>query len=807
MAEENKIFYKIEVHGEQGLATIRNMKGEFVKTKVPVENLNQVMSNMNGTMAVTSNEAGRQMAKLKRLRSNVQINSKEYQNLTKAMMSYQKVLDGTGRATGASASAAMELGRVVSDMPYGIRGVANNLSQFASQMAFSAKATGSLKLAIKDLWKALMGPLGVLIAIQAVIAALDHFSQKKKESSKVSKEHNDALRKEVETLQGYNNVTINASSSINDMNNAIIAAAASSKDFRKALSQTNSDLTSQQEALKRVLEEKENQLELDDKLLKLNSLNKKLKGERRSIEEIEAAIKRATELEIERTRGAGMGAIGIAKYYGEERDRLRGIIGQLEQRKKLMEDIANLFKPERKVNKDSIEGLKIQIAQQEKLREQVSWHSSQWDFYTKKIEKLQKRIKAITGETEKVGKDKKMSPFKTPKELDIDIKNAENSMIQMSKKMEDARLKEELNDALSQAKTEEEKQEIREAYQVKRLENQIKAEGDMLKLKKSTEESMVKTKTKNHIDDLKKARELFETKVRYEQKLGNLTKEQADTLIADSKSKFEKAETQALNEQTASMSDIASKYEPLFQLFEDLSAARFDALYSGFGITKEGEKEDFSFEDGLKHFMEMTTAATDFMNSEFDRQITIEQNKTNALNNELNQRLLNENLSKEERKRIQLEIGANDEKLRKTQEKIEKKRFKMNKAANIAQATISTYLAAADVLANEKLGAIGKIAMMSVVIGAGLAQVAAIARTKFQSSAGSGGQIGGGFGGSDGGRDRSFNFNLAGASRENQLAQTLQGRFDQPIQTYVVSRDITNSQQLDEDIRNNASFG
>ena len=131
----------------------------------------------------------------------------------------------------------------------------------------------------------------------------------------------------------------------------------------------------------------------------------------------------------------------------------------------------------------------------------------------------------------------------------------------------------------------------------------------------------------------------------------------------------------------------------------------------------------------------------------------------------------------------------------------------MNKAANIAQATISTYLAAADVLANEKLGAIGKIAMMSVVIGAGLAQVAAIARTKFQSSAGSGGQIGGGFGGSDGGRDRSFNFNLAGASRENQLAQTLQGRFDQPIQTYVVSRDITNSQQLDEDIRNNASFG
>ena len=75
---------------------------------------------------------------------------------------------------------------------------------------------------------------------------------------------------------------------------------------------------------------------------------------------------------------------------------------------------------------------------------------------------------------------------------------------------------------------------------------------------------------------------------------------------------------------------------------------------------------------------------TDFLNGEYDRQLTIEQNKTNALNNELNQRLLNENLSKDERERIQLQIGQNDEKLRKKQEAIEKKRFKLNKAANIS---------------------------------------------------------------------------------------------------------------------------
>ena len=163
-------------------------------------------------MLFRSSEAGRQMARLKKLRSDVQINSKEYQNLTRSMMGYQKVLDGTGRATGASASAAMELGRVVSDMPYGIRGVANNLSQFASQMAFAAKSTGSLKLAIKDLFTALTGPLGVLLAIQAVIAAFDHFSQKKKEAKTASEEHNKALKEEISTLKGFVDILSNVNS-------------------------------------------------------------------------------------------------------------------------------------------------------------------------------------------------------------------------------------------------------------------------------------------------------------------------------------------------------------------------------------------------------------------------------------------------------------------------------------------------------------------------------------------------------------------------------------------------------------------
>jgi hypothetical protein len=222
------------------------------------------------------------------------------------------------------------------------------------------------------------------------------------------------------------------------------------------------------------------------------------------------------------------------------------------------------------------------------------------------------------------------------------------------------------------------------------------------------------------------------------------------------------------------------------------------------------ERQRLLTEIKLQALADSAQAVTGFLNGEFQRELDMEQNKTNALNNELNKRLLNENLSKDERKRIQLQIGANDEKLRIKQEQIEKKRFKLNKAANIAQATIATYLAAAQVMANPlDLNPVTKGIAMASTIAMGLANVATIARQKFQSSAGSGGQIGGGFGSGSGGsgNDRDFNFNLAGTSQQNQLAQTLQGRFDQPLQAYVVSTDITNQQQLDQEILGNATFG
>ena len=210
------------------------------------------------------------------------------------------------------------------------------------------------------------------------------------------------------------------------------------------------------------------------------------------------------------------------------------------------------------------------------------------------------------------------------------------------------------------------------------------------------------------------------------------------------------------------------------------------------------------FKDFADKSSEILGAITDFANAEFERELTIEQNKTNALNTELNNRLNNENLSKEQRASIQNQIAQNDEKLRVKQEAIEKKKFKMNKAANIAKALIDTASAAAGVMADSKGDFFARLAQAIPTIAFGLAQVATIARQKFQSSA-SKTPISTTSGGGAGSARAEPSFNIVGRSNDNILLSAIQSQFDQPLRAYVVARDVTNQQQLDGVISTAAS--
>jgi hypothetical protein len=214
-----------------------------------------------------------------------------------------------------------------------------------------------------------------------------------------------------------------------------------------------------------------------------------------------------------------------------------------------------------------------------------------------------------------------------------------------------------------------------------------------------------------------------------------------------------------------------------------------------------GDAQDF-----ISKSQDILGGMTNFMNAQFEREMTIESNKTSALNEELNNRLLNENLSKDERVKIQNQIAINDEKLRKKQEKIAKKQFDMNKASNIASALMDTSAAAIGVMKDAKGGFFARLSQALPTIAFGLAQVAAISRQKFQSSsANTPIRTTTDSGGAAGTTERAEpSFNVVGGSRENQLLTAIQSQFDKPLKAYVVSTEVTDQQQLDSVIVNTA---
>lgn len=163
---EKRLVFRLEFDTESGTANLRGLDGRIAALKVPTSELRKEFGNFAKEIKVTRNELDAFIGK------------------AKGQGGVGTGLQGVSKATGGATASALELGRVVSDMPYGIRGVANNLSQFASNMAFTAKQAGGLKNALKGLWASLAGPLGILLAVQAVIAAMEMLANRSNKTEK-----------------------------------------------------------------------------------------------------------------------------------------------------------------------------------------------------------------------------------------------------------------------------------------------------------------------------------------------------------------------------------------------------------------------------------------------------------------------------------------------------------------------------------------------------------------------------------------------------------------------------------------------
>jgi hypothetical protein len=683
-----EIQIKIELEKGGATASLKNFEGEVIKSGVAVGNLRKEL----GNFVVSS----------RRMSNSVNLTGKELRSL-------EKSVGGFKTATGGATSAAMELGRVVSDAPYGIRGMANNVSQLASQITYMASATDittgktvGFVGAIKGVGRALMGTTGVLLAIQAVIAAVDYFANRTDNATDSASDFESGIDDLVSTLD---DLSI-SQSKVNDKILEYIQYRAFSlksdeelKGVLEDLSDIEDDIASKRKKnanFELLFKEKSKGLTIEQ----YKALSEQEKAEVRrtagianltqKIDDYGRSVNKVSELEDERVEAIKK-AVGIRQSQNDAEDEFKS------------------------AEEGTLKALKDKLKELKKDREVLSKTSEDYKKLTVEIKKTEKAIEAIEGTK---GKPKEKPKVKTLFDgLLGDFK--ETAVRSFERQMRDLELAR-LSGHISEEFFEETKASLKKEFE---SENIMKGIAPKLELGENA---------KKAIDD-------------YNKKL---------------------------------LEDFAKRMR---------------------------QEEMIEYGEALS---ENLSTISSFIDSEYERRLTTEQNYTNALNEQLNQRLLNENLSKEERASIQQEIWQNDEKLRKKQNEIKKKQFNSQKAFNIAKATIDTYTAATGVLKDTQGGSFARIAGMIAVIGSGLAQVAMIARQKFQPDAASTPiRTAGGGGGGGGVGDRSFNFNLVGANQQNQLVNAIQSQFDKPLKAYVVSKDITNQQQLDANTKSTARFG
>lgn len=135
--------------------------------------------------------------------------------------------------------------------------------------------------------------------------------------------------------------------------------------------------------------------------------------------------------------------------------------------------------------------------------------------------------------------------------------------------------------------------------------------------------------------------------------------------------------------------------------------------------------------------------------------------------------------------------------------KQQERAFKIQKAANIASATIDTYKGAASAFAATPGGIIIKSLAAGAAITAGLLNVKKIASQKFDSGgSASGGGSTPSIGGGSTPQSIQPSFNIVGDSGVNQL----EALKSQPSKAYVVSGEVTSAQALDRNRQRNATL-
>jgi len=621
---------------------------------------------------------------------------------------------GASGATGGATATVMELGRAISDSNYGIRGMANNVSQLASNFLFMTRKVDETTQkaigfggALRQVGSTILGPLGILLAIQGVIALLEKFEINSMKAKSASNEFNSSLTDEITTLKIYDEALLDVNTSLEERVGIIKGLSRLDKDLADKLKEAGTDTEKLTKINKDFLKQKELELEIGLKKMELDEV-----------------FDKRLELRIEQTETqAKIDKMTADDFITKNGDRVQ-ILNNLEDTTNNLDDA------------------------------------------TKKYNKTSEEYFLLLAKTNKEEEKTKGSRARS-------VKSFKQRLLDFSKEI----LKFNRDDELATEENEFKKLEIKQKYEREDLQN--KHDSFMEKERLRLENFLNTTKDEAKIAE---AKALFnETKLQAE-------KEHQDALT-------ELTITQAskrFNFQLEIARESTRKYQ------EAVDAGEIRALT--FGMTQDAGVDALNAEGIL-------------LQAQYDQ-------KVYWLDEEIKDRIRDkESYMDLLKQKLNAEKEFNNDKLvltEKTEEakldivqygfevigSIAEKGSAIGKAAAVAATLMSTRKAAVAALGAEPYGP-WNIAQAALVTAMGLSNVNKILNTPTPKRDGGTTTSAG----ASGAGDRTFDFNLVGSTGTNQLAQAVGSQFQEPVQAYVVSSQMTSQQELDLQISTGASLG
>lgn len=793
MAEQKKYKFTLEIDDKGSISKLKSTeKGikdlDFTSKKAQnsLKSLNAHIKSIGGGANIKS----------------IKLTSKELDNLSNKM-------GGVSQATGASTAAAMEFGRVLSDAPYGIRGMGNNLSQLASNLFHMSNATnGATGKAIgfggamKSLVSTMMGPVGILIAIQGVIALIEYMSNSTGDlTDKMAELESAGVDETTGKLMMLSRALKDTTFSMEEKIKVVKEAATEFSDINDVFDGTADSLLAVADATDIMIT---SMMETAKAKAVIELANESIK------ELIEEQVKVPGVLDNTfdsfENFASSLGAFFSPAAAGAQLTSV-ALVNQQRSMAGLREEVTKYYEVLKTTSKTGQTYMELLFGN----KKRNGGARKRFALYKQSLLDLQSFIIDQNRKEQGLIIRNERTKLEVSQQYDrIDLKDKLTSYKEKNKRR--------LEDFLKQKRTNAERQQAEDTFRKANLDAE-KEYGDALTALKGTQ-----------------SQEILE----FERKL----RERYANMIA-------KSNLQAMESSMAIWDDFGAglKAGRLNQPMDAVGAEATEQRIENKRALAEAEREEF--------FRQLAIKKEDLRNSDLEmheveaqinneRNIFLQEQATNEIQLERDKIEAKKNINLEYVSWIQ-GVGGIMKGIAGENEALAKLALILEKGAAIASVVIQTQSANASIMAatNESaqqatgtgLAAIAKGAVMSASlnpqgavlaaagkasiasaagiqstgaarvtknnIGAGIA-IAGIAATTLTSRGGTGGSGGGGASGGGGGRN--FDFNLVGSTGENQVATAIGSQMAEPVQAYVVSSQITSQQQLDNVIQTQAEF-